>query len=141
MSRSRVTDLLMRICACRLDEKVSADDFVDRVNELILMCEQTFGRSEAPEPKEESPAAPTSEDKTPPPMTLTRNPRPAHLHRKRRGHAPKVSHDDKVRIRRLYNEAKAGRQRVPPGWLDAMAAEYGVPVTTIKSIVYFTDGT
>lgn len=53
----------------------------------------------------------------------------------------RLRYDDKVRMRAEWDEKTAGRLRAPAGLLEALAVRYGCSVSTVKAVVYRTDGT
>jgi hypothetical protein len=143
----RMREIAMAICASRLDNGVSAEDFTERVEQLIECARdegkqlgrlagsiERIGRRDEPEP-----AAGTGDE----PSSSTES--GADLHPGDARSVPagrrRLSYDDKTRMRERYAVAMEGRQRAPNGFLERMASEYGVSVATVKETLYRGDGT
>jgi len=156
---------LMHVCSARLDEKVSAVEFVRLVETLLdatheAAVRETLGTDDIDRP---APSSRIPLDAEPPPSSSRMivdkiselEPQPPYITPKTETDPParaphvtptrakpgRLSFDDKVRIRKRYDESIEGRQRAPFGFIPGLAAEYGVPVTTIRTVCYRRDGT
>jgi hypothetical protein len=160
VKRLAVTTLAMKICASRFDKSVSAATFVECIDRLIILAmgsvehvveppvhgngaarvaeaprlnASPLGRS-TPEhdvddadeldedDDEQSTARPASIPET------TTAPAPS----KRR---PRISYDDRVRIRARYSEHMNGRQRAAYGFVPGLATEFGCSDASIYAII------
>lgn len=139
------------LCASRLDANVSASDFVDALDSLLERTYEAGYRAGTEAADEAPPNLPplrfptrkeavadasseaTDEDKEGEDKAVPRSPS---AKKRRRG----LSHDDKVRVRARYDEALVGRQRAPYGFVEGLAAEYGVSEWTIWNAVRGGDG-
>lgn len=135
--------LMAQICACRLDPSVSADRFVDLLEQLIDLVyaaavtpEQSFTPTMSGFCGEEDQRAL---------MTTPERSALANSHSMRRPRGARVPHDDKVRIRAEYDaileqQKEVGRIRAPNGFIDSLADQYGYPRDIVKAICYRKDG-
>lgn len=137
MTTPTVARVLMRVCSARLDPNVSADEFVELLEELIdqtheAALQESLGTDDPSLPEK----GPSSRIPLSPPSSAPQRDPP-----KYDDPDGKLSYDDKTRIRQRHREACEGRQRAPNGWLEATAAEFRVSRKVIKDVIYRKDGT
>ena len=128
---------MMRIAAARLDRSVTANAFVQMLDELVDLVVDGSSPPAEPEaagdPVETGPAGGNGAESRPPAPDVDDGFEPRSL--------GDITYDERVRIRARYDKALEGRQRAPFGWLDSMAAEYNTARAAIKAICARTDGT
>lgn len=143
MSQSRVTHQLMRICAARLDEKITADEFIELLETLVDWCVEAGGNKAT----EEAATAVASEAGGPesqgagessPPKPGDPGYKPAHQHRRPRGGGgggKKISDDTREQIRLDADLARDDEGKLPRGFVRGLATEHGVSDQTIYNIL------
>lgn len=133
---SRVTEHLMRICASRLDARITADEFVAMLNTLVEWSFEAGRNQATDEPAAAGDAEPGGLDSSAggesgPPRKDT----PAHIHRARRRGTRKIDDATRDEIRIEAEQAKDSEGKLPRGFVAGLATEHGVSDQTIYNIL------